>query len=126
MGALSVGLWMWLLEPGGYRHQWQSKVSQEVVEGAHLSKAEATDSPNMVPTQPTMEDFSEDKVSHAPSTASTAESSPLNAGTSPLHQRPDSSPWSYNSGGAQWLGQRLQVEAWALLPGTENICRRLT
>jgi hypothetical protein len=119
MGALTVGLWMWLLEPGRERLKRPSEVSLEAVEGAHLSKIAAGDSPDMAPTLPTTEDSSEDKVSHIPSTSSTSESDPLKAKAA-LPKKPDSSAWSYDPGHAQWLGQRLQVEAWALLPGVEK------
>lgn len=117
MGALTLGLWMWLLEPSGRRQIRRPTTSNEPVESAHFMKFANVDSPGIEPTLPMDEESSDDAVSRSlPSANPSLKTDSKNITAASTHQNSAPRPWSSATGGALLSERRMQVEAWTLVP----------
>lgn len=115
MGAFTVGLWVWLLEPGGYRQRYRDddSVKVERADSAEVASTHSLENLSAIPRRRQLispfDAFEEG--SERPALISKPASKP----TMPL-TKSKSTPSIYDSLGAGWTGRRQQVEAWAILP----------
>lgn len=122
MGAFTVGLWVWLLEPGGYR-QKHPVADNEEVDGAYFSKEDFDHSLKSSPSlfEEDEKDRSTENRSIRSLQATLAVPEANEKSSAPvLHKQPASKPSAYDSGDVLWSGRRLHVEAWAILPQAAN------
>ncbi len=115
MGAFTVGLWVWLLEPGGYRQRHRGADSAKV-EAADSVEADWQHSLESAMSSPQREETASDPKLRSQNTALTIPKVGEKSATPALPKKPRSKSSTYDSGAALWPGRRPRVEAWAILP----------